>query len=113
MSHEIRTPLNVIIGMIRLLNKEKLNPLQHFYVNQSLSSAKYLLTMLNNILDVSKIASGEIELLEKDFSLSALAYNVHSILFSQAKEKNIEFKLYVNPKIHPVLRGDDIRLKQV
>lgn len=113
MSHEIRTPLNVIIGMIRLLNKEKLNSNQHFYVNQSLSSAKHLLIILNNILDVSKIESGEMELLKKDFSLSALASNVHSILFSQAKEKNIKFKLSINPKIHLVLRGDETRLKQV
>jgi PAS domain S-box-containing protein len=113
MSHEIRTPLNVIIGMIQLLNKEKLIPNQYFYVSQSLSSAKHLLTILNNILDISKIESGDMELLKKDFSLSALVYNVNSILFSQAKEKNIKFKLNINPKIYTVLIGDDTRLKQV
>jgi PAS domain S-box-containing protein len=113
MSHEIRTPLNVIIGMIQLLNKEKLIPNQYLYVSQSLSSAKHLLTILNNILDISKIESGDMELLKKDFSLSALVYNVNSILFSQAKEKNIKFKLNINPKIYTVLIGDDTRLKQV
>jgi CheY-like chemotaxis protein len=105
--------LNVIIGMIQLLNKEKLIPNQYLYVSQSLSSAKHLLTILNNILDISKIESGDMELLKKDFSLSALVYNVNSILFSQAKEKNIKFKLNINPKIYTVLIGDDTRLKQV
>lgn len=112
MSHEIRTPLNVIIGMIRQLNKEKLSVNQKFYVSQSESSAKHLLTILNNILDISKIESGEMELDYKPFSPSALAYNVHSILYSQAKEKNIEFKIEVSTKIQPVLIGDDTRLKQ-
>jgi len=55
MSHEIRTPLNVIIGMIRQLSKENLTTKQHFYVNQSESSAKHLLTILNNVLDIAKI----------------------------------------------------------
>ncbi|MBG7610726.1 hypothetical protein IU405_00500, partial [Polaribacter sp. BAL334] len=113
MSHEIRTPLNVIIGMIRQLNKEQLSVNQKFYVSQSESSAKHLLTILNNILDISKIESGEMELDYKPFSPSALAYNVHSILYSQAKEKNIEFKIEVSTKIQPVLIGDDTRLKQI
>ena len=55
MSHEIRTPLNVIIGMIRQLTKENLTTDQHFYVKQSESSAKHLLTILNNVLDIAKI----------------------------------------------------------
>ena len=113
MSHEIRTPLNVIIGMIRQLNKKNLNVNQHFYVKHSESSAKHLMTILNNILDIAKIESGEMELVKKTFSPSALVCNVHSILYFQAQEKNIEFNLEVSPKIHPVLLGDDTRLKQV
>ena len=113
MSHEIRTPLNVIIGMIRQLNKENLNVNQQFYVKQSESSAKHLLTILNNILDISKIESGEMTLESMPFSPSALVYNIHSILYSQAQEKNIKFELEISSKIHPVLIGDDTRLKQV
>lgn len=113
MSHEIRTPLNVIIGMIRQLNKEVLTTEQHFYVKQSESSAKHLLTILNNVLDIAKIESGDMEIETKPFSASALAYNVHSIMFSQAKEKNLEFKLHVSPEIKPALLGDDTRLRQV
>jgi PAS domain S-box-containing protein len=113
MSHEIRTPLNVIIGMIRQLTKENLTTDQHFYVRQSESSAKHLLTILNNVLDIAKIESGDMEIVNDPFSPSALAYNVHSIMFSQAKEKNLEFKLNVSNKIKNILRGDETRLRQV
>jgi PAS domain S-box-containing protein len=113
MSHEIRTPLNVIIGMIRQLSKENLNTDQHFYVKQSESSAKHLLTILNNVLDIAKIESGDMEIVEEPFSPSALAYNVHSMMFSQAKDKNLEFKINVSPYIKPSLLGDETRLRQV
>jgi PAS domain S-box-containing protein len=113
MSHEIRTPLNVIIGMIRQLSKEKLTKEQHFFVNQSESSAKHLLAILNNILDMAKIESGDLVLINEEFSASALAYNVHSILFSQASEKCLEFTLHISPEIAPVLKGDETRLRQV
>jgi len=113
MSHEIRTPLNVIIGMIRQLTKENLNFDQHFYVKQSESSAKHLLTILNNVLDIAKIESGDMEIERRPFSPSALAYNVHSIMFSQAKEKRLDFKINVHSEIKPVLEGDETRLRQV
>jgi PAS domain S-box-containing protein len=113
MSHEIRTPLNVIIGMIRQLTKEQLTEDQHFYINQSASSAKHLLTILNNVLDVAKIESGDMEILENAFSPSALLYNVHSIMYSQAAEKNLKFKLNASPEMKSVLVGDDTRLRQV
>jgi len=113
MSHEIRTPLNVIIGMIRQLTKENLTQDQHFYVKQSESSAKHLLTILNNVLDIAKIESGDMEIICSSFSPSALAYNVHSIMYSQASEKNLSFILQVDPEIKTVLKGDETRLRQV
>ncbi|MEZ4909531.1 MAG: PAS domain S-box protein [Saprospiraceae bacterium] len=113
MSHEIRTPLNVIIGMIRQLTKENLSEDQFFFVKQSESSAKHLLTILNNVLDVAKIESGDMEIQSNPFSPSALFYNVHSIMYSQAKEKNLEFKINVSPELHSALIGDETRLRQV
>jgi PAS domain S-box-containing protein len=113
MSHEIRTPLNGIIGMIRQLAKEKLNNEQHTYVKQAGSSAKHLLTILNDVLDIAKIESGDLEIVSNSFSPSALIYNVHSIMYSQAKEKNLEFKPFVSPEIKSVLIGDETRLRQV
>lgn len=113
MSHEIRTPLNVIIGMIRELNKEKLNTTQHFYVSQSESAAKHLLMILNNVLDLTKIESGEMEIVKRVFNLNTMIFNIHSILTFQAQEKNLKFVVEINPDINPALKGDDIRIKQV
>ncbi len=113
MSHEIRTPLNVIIGMIRQLNKEKLNDQQVFYVKQSELSARHLLTILNNILDVAKIESSEIDMNNKEFNVHSLVQNVHSILYAQAKEKNLLFNIHVDAKIEPCLIGDEVRIRQV
>lgn len=113
MSHEIRTPLNVIIGMIRQLTKESLTADQHFYVKQSESSAKHLLTILNNILDLAKIESGDMEIVKNPFSPSALAHNVHSIMSSQAKDKNLDFSISISPLVKPVVEGDETRLRQV
>lgn len=113
MSHEIRTPLNVIIGMIRQFGKENLTAQQVFYIKQSETSAKHLLTILNNILDIAKIESGELEVIKQEMSLSALAYNVHSIMYSQTQEKNLDFSLHVSPDIKPALLGDETRLRQV
>lgn len=113
MSHEIRTPLNVITGMIRQLAKENLSDHQHFYVKQAESSAKHLLTILNNVLDIAKIESGDMEIVKTPFSPGALAHNVHSIMYSQVKDKNLDFDLVINPEVKQVLRGDEIRLRQV
>ncbi len=113
MSHEIRTPLNVVIGMIRQLGKEKLNTRQNYFANQAAASAQHLLTILNNILDMAKIEAGELTLYPKDFSLNALAYNVQSLLFMQAKEKDIDLRLNVSSELKPALSGDEVRIKQV
>lgn len=113
MSHEIRTPLNVIIGMIRQLSRETLSGDQLHYVNQSASAATHLLAILNNILDMTSIEAGELLLENKDFSISAVAQNAHSILSSQADEKNIDFQLYVSPQVKEALVGDDVRIRQI
>ncbi|MDD3320410.1 MAG: PAS domain S-box protein [Paludibacter sp.] len=113
MSHEIRTPLNVIIGMVRELGKEKLSNTQRVLVNHSEASAFHLLTIVNNILDMSKIEAGEFLLDLTDFSLSAVFSDVNSILFSKAKSKKLNFKVEGDGEIQKALIGDSIRLRQV
>jgi len=113
MSHEIRTPLNVVIGMIRLLSKENLTDSQQHYVFQSGQAAQHLLTILNNILDMTKIEAGELTLDSRDFSLSAVVANVKSMLFSQTIEKNLDFNLVIPSALAPVHIGDEMRLKQI
>jgi PAS domain S-box-containing protein len=113
MSHEIRTPLNVVIGMVRELKKEQLNSKQMHVVDEAGSAAKHLLTILNNVLDVSKIESGELVLDHRDFSLYTVTNNLRSILHSEAEEKNLQFDVIVAPEIAKAHVGDDIRLRQV
>jgi PAS domain S-box-containing protein len=113
MSHEIRTPLNVIIGMIRQLTREMLNDQQSYYVKQAESSASHLLTILNNILDIAKIESGELQLINNEFALDSLVHNIHSLLFEQAKEKNLDLKLNISPDIYSIVIGDEVRVRQV
>jgi len=113
MSHEIRTPLNVIIGMIRELGKESLTTSQQTYVAHSEASAYHLLSIINNVLDMSKIEAGEFSLDINDFSLSATLCNVESILSSRAKSKKIDFSITFSNNIERALIGDSVRLSQV
>lgn len=113
MSHEIRTPLNVIIGMIREIGKEQLSKNQQNYLKFAESSAYHLLSIINNVLDMSKIEAGEFQLDIKDFSMSAVLSNVRSILSSRASGKKINFEVNSSDKIARALRGDSLRLSQV
>ena len=113
MSHEIRTPLNVITGMIRELGKENLSDKQRNYVSHSETAAYHLLTIVNNILDMSKIEAGEFKLENKDFSISAVASDVISILYSKAQEKGLELRAIESPEIKKSLVGDAGRLRQI
>jgi signal transduction histidine kinase/CheY-like chemotaxis protein len=113
MSHEIRTPLNVIIGMIREMGKEALSTTQKTYLKHSEASAYHLLSIINNVLDMSKIESGEFSLDIKDFSLSAVLSNVQSILTSRVAGKKIVFSVECSPEVTYALKGDSLRLSQV
>ena len=113
MSHEIRTPLNAIIGMIRELGREELTPKQNSYVNHSETAARHLLTIVNNILDMSKIEAGELVLESKEFSLSSVIGNIKSILYNKAEEKNIQFDCKISSLIKPALIGDNGRVRQI
>ena len=113
MSHEIRTPLNVIIGMIREIGKESLSDSQRTYLKHTEASAYHLLSIINNVLDMSKIEAGEFSLDIKDFSLSAVLSNVRSILSSRAVGKKIKFTVQSDENIAKALKGDSLRLSQV
>ena len=113
MSHEIRTPLNVIIGMVRELNKEKLNDRQRGFLKHSETSTLHLLTIVNNILDMSKIQAGEFELDLREFSIASVAADVNSILHSRATDKRLDFRLNISKELKPALIGDPGRLRQI
>ncbi|MDD3078984.1 MAG: PAS domain S-box protein [Paludibacter sp.] len=113
MSHEIRTPLNVIIGMIRELSKENLTKNQRTYLEHSEAASYHLLSIVNNVMDMSKIEVGEFVLENIDFNIYTLVANVKSILSSRAQSKKINMTFEVDPQICQALVGDPVRLSQV
>jgi signal transduction histidine kinase/FixJ family two-component response regulator len=112
-SHEIRTPMNAIIGMTDLLIYEPLNKRQMGFVNDIKISAHSLLSIINDILDMSKIEAGKLELNPVNYDFQSLLDNVHSMFTYVTKKKGLEFLYETEGKMPRYLYGDDIRLKQV
>lgn len=113
MSHEIRTPMNGIIGISGLLLGEKLTETQRGYAQVIREAALNLLTLLNNILDYSKIEAGKIAIEEVNFEFHSLVQSVHSVFQFEAKEKDLELNFNIDPKIPTHLKGDSLRLRQI
>lgn len=110
MSHEIRTPLNAILGLTHLVRKEASSG-QIDKLHKIDSAGRHLLSIINDILDISKIEAGRLQLEIQDFHLSAVLDNVRSIIKEQAAAKGIE--VIVDPNAVPVwLKGDATRLRQ-
>ena len=118
MSHEIRTPMNAIIGMSNIASRKlhslplPLDELQN-HVRQIEVSSQHLLGVINDILDISKIEAGKIELSSEIFSVDEFINSVKTIILPRCDEKNIAFTLHVGEAIPPYLVGDVLRLRQV
>ena len=113
MSHEIRTPLNAIVGFLRELDREELSDSQKIFVNNSSLASFHLLAIINNVLDISKIEAKEMHLENKNFNFESKIENVLSVLQNKAKEKNLILTSYISEKIHPILKGDILRIEQI
>jgi PAS domain S-box-containing protein len=113
MSHEIRTPLNVLIGMGDLLERTSLGSDQQQYVHVMQRAGNSLLTLINDILDLSKVEAGQIALEEIEFDLSGLLEAVIEILAMRAHEKNVDLRYEIAPGTPGRLVGDPSRLRQV
>jgi two-component system, sensor histidine kinase and response regulator len=111
MSHEIRTPMNAIIGFTYLLQRDTLNHVQSDQLNKINDAAKHLLSIINNILDLSKIEAGKLTLEQTDFNLNAIFDQIHSLLQYQLKKKGLILKVD-NNTIPSWLHGDPTRLRQ-
>ena len=113
MSHEIRTPLNAIIGFLRELKRISLTTTQKQFVENSYNASQHLLSIINNILDISKIESGEMSLETKNFSLMESVENVITILQPKAEQKNLNLHATFSKNLSPTLKGDSLKTEQI
>ncbi len=113
MSHEIRTPMNAIIGLTDLALAAQPTPKVHDYLSKIQSSSRALLSIINDILDYSKVEAGRLELESQEFSIEELLENVSSLFVASADEKDIEMMFEVGPEVPRALVGDPLRLGQV
>ena len=114
MSHEIRTPMNAIIGLDSLaLHEENISPKMRDYLEKIGSSAEHLLSLINEILDMSRIESGRMTIRNEEFSFSKLLEQVNTIFNGQCEEKGLKYSCNVGRQLDSYYIGDGIKIRQV
>ena len=113
MSHEIRTPINAIIGMNEMILREEDRQDIIDYGMDVKRSAYSLLSTINDILDLSKIESGKMELVFAEYDVCTLLYDIVNMISMKAKDKELEIKLSLDEQLPSKLYGDDVRLRQI
>lgn len=113
MSHEIRTPMNAVIGMAEMALRGNLDNDQRKYINEIKTSGKNFLTIINDILDYSKIASGKMDLSVNSYEILSLLNDVISVINVRIQDKDLDLLVDIDPTIPRRLLGDDVRIRQM
>lgn len=113
MSHEIRTPINAVLGMNEMVLRESDQEEIRTYAVDIKSSANALLSIINDILDSSKIESGKLQILPAEYQLDSLLNDVFHMMYVKATEKDLRLDIFVDEKLPNGLYGDDVRIRQI
>jgi len=113
MSHEIRTPMNSIVGFSELALDDDVSPKTKDYLTNILDNSQWLLQVINDILDISKIESGKMELEKIPFSLPDLFTNCRTMIMQKAEDRGLTLHFYAEPSMGKIPLGDPVRLRQV
>lgn len=113
MSHEIRTPINAVLGMDEMILRETTDEQIRNYAYDIKNAGRMLLSIINDILDYSKIEAGKMEILPDDMMLGNMLDDINRLIDIKAKEKDLDFIVDVSPELPSKVYGDELRIKQV
>ena len=113
MSHEIRTPMNAICGMAQILSERNFSEEENEYIETIQKSSESLLSIINEILDFSKIDSGKMEITEDEYHFNSLIHDVISIIEFRMKDKSVKLIVDIDQKVPRILVGDELRIRQI
>ncbi|MEF3697710.1 ATP-binding protein [Desulfolutivibrio sp.] len=113
MSHEIRTPINGVLGMLQLLKEAEPNNEQMEYIRIAIKSTNRLTRLLSDILDISRIESGKMQLLEADVDIRKIKESIEEVFAETAREKGVDLTFSWTQNFPETLRGDEVRLHQI